>query len=96
MRAFSSSSASTARILIIDYCASCGYAPWAADVATAVARAAPTWTVHPRPVPTAATFDVRVEGGPTLWSKLETGQPADRAGVAAVAEVVVSELEKRR
>lgn len=83
--------------LIIRYCAACGYAPWAADVAAAVARAAPAWRVQQQPVDSAATFEVEVgdvQPPETVWSKAATGQPVDRAGVAAVAEIVVKELEK--
>ena len=93
-----------ARSLLIRYCASCGYAPWSAMVASAVARGAPGWTVEQRAVADAGTFEVDVagegEGGAaaassSLWSKAATGQPVDGAGVGAVAEAVVAELRRR-
>ena len=92
-----------ARSLLIRYCASCGYAPWSAAVAQAVARGAPGWTVEQRAVADAGTFEVDVagegEGGAaassSLWSKAATGQPVDGAGVGAVAEAVVAELRRR-
>jgi hypothetical protein len=90
--------APAAAAVVIAYCAPCGHAPWARALAARLAGAGARAALAPgAPV---GAFEVSLEraGAPPalLWSKLATGQPVDAAGVGAVADAVVGELERER
>ncbi|KAK9841080.1 hypothetical protein WJX84_009278 [Apatococcus fuscideae] len=84
--------------ILVEYCQSCGYQPWAKLLIQELGQQLP----EPIPVREAATaktgaFEVSLckdTARQNIWSKLLTGEPTSAEAIPAIAQVAAAEVKQ--